>query len=319
MTLEKEFGKHYDRFHFYAEKSKLLFDLYVDKKRVIMSWIEAVPECKDCFVKLLDVKNKKILNVFENWKTPEKTLKNIKEIYKKRIGSHLIADVTYVFWKQAYLAKVLKNKLDSLTNKALLEQAIVTMCSAYECYLKELVPWVLKNDENSAKRFLGQLDLPTKALGKYRFEPLKHVHKIYFETNRNKQLPVFDEMLTQYKNHFNISLFFSKQEEDYVRKIFQVRNCVVHNQSKPDAKWYALTNGEKFVIDKNLTWEYMIKLHEKMHDVSSQIFKYLNLEKKHAPWIVTKKPSETGMRFNGKRWKYFNGQKRKKGIKTKTY
>lgn len=313
MPLEDEFEKHYTRFHVYADKSKALFDPYISRKnrKALDSWIKNVPSCKDCFINLLKIKNKKILRVLNKWKTPTKTTKDVEEILKKKIGGHLVADLTYVFWKQAYLAGKIKNMKDSLTNKVLLEQAIVTICTAYECYLKELVPWMLKNSENAAIRFLGELDNPIKSLGKYKFEPLKNIDKIYL--NQKKQQPIFDELLTQYKNYFNIPLFFTKQEENYVKKIYWVRHCIVHNEGKPDAKWRTLTKGAKFEISENTTWKYMTKLHEKMHDVSSQVFNYMKLDRKHAPWHIAKKPVEGGMVFNGKRWKWSSPKKLKKG------
>lgn len=313
MSLENEFSKHYDRFHAYAEKSSALYHLYIGTKqrRALDSWIKHASSAKDCLINLLKIKNKKILRVFSQWENPKETLEDVEEILEKKIGGHLVADTTYVFWKQAYLASKIKSMRDSLTNRVLLEQAIVTICSAYECYLKELIPWILKNHKNSAKRFLGGLREPTKFLGKYKFEPLKHVDKIYFEINQNKQLPLFDDLLTQYKEYFDISLFFTKQEEKYVKKIYQVRHCIVHNEGKPDAKWHALTKGAKFEINEKTTWEYMTKLHEKMHDVSSQVFDYMKLNEKYVPWISAKEPVEGKMFFNGKRWKWIPPKKLK--------
>ncbi len=314
MTLENEFKEHYDRFHVYAEKSNALFFLYLDKKSrgAIESWVKSVPMCNTCFIKLLKIKDKRIIRVFKKWKSPDETAKDAHKILKRRIGGHLVSELTYTFWKYADIANQINKWKDSLTNRVLLEQSIVTMCSAFECYLKELIPWILKNNEESARRFLGGLNEPTKSLGRYKFEPLKHINKIYIDIN--KQSHVFDDLMTQYKEYFNIPIFFTKREEEYVRKIYQVRHCIVHNESKPDAKWRALTKGAKFEIDRNTTWKYIIKIHEKMHDVSSQVFDYMKLNKKYYPWHEVKEESDKGgMTFNGERWKFVFCKKKKKG------
>lgn len=122
--------------------------------------------------------------------------------------------------------------IDNWGKKVLLEQSIVTACTGLECYLYEMIPWILKNNKDASKRFLGSIGKPIKNLGKYDFQPLENVSKIFRDKYKNKHFPVFPDMKEFYHDKFEIELF-GENEEDF-KEIFQVRHCIVHNAGKPD-------------------------------------------------------------------------------------
>lgn len=308
-SLEKEFEEHYWRFHHYMDKSKALYNLYFGEHniRTLKNNYNAVPTLNDCLIKLLEIKDKRILEVFNEWKDPRKTAELAREIEKKFIGGHLTADITYTFWKYADLASILKESADSMNNKVLLEQAIVTACTAYECFLKEMIPWILKNNKKVAKRFLGGIDKPIKTLGKYDFDVLGNSDKLYLEFYADKLFPLFPDVYKFYKEIFGINPFYSEREKGYVELIFQVRHCIVHNEGKPDKKWLQKTRKKKLTINNITTKKYCIKLHEKLHDIAYQIFMYMKLDPSKAPWKPSKAGSakkKDGMYLKKGKWKY---------------
>jgi hypothetical protein len=284
--------------------------LYPGKRniKIFKNNLKAVPGCNKCFIKLLNIKNKKILKVFNEWETPKKTAKLANEIFKKGIGGHLTADITYTFWKYADFANDLKGQTNLINNKVLLEQAIVAVCTAYEYFLKEMIPWVLKNNKDAAKRFLGRIDKPIKTLGKYGFDILGNVDKIFFELYRDKLFPIFPDVYKFYKEIFRIDLFSSKKEKKYIEFIFEIRHCIVHNEGKPDKRYFQKTGKKKLIINQSTTRKYCIKIDEKLHDVSSQIFTYMNLNPDKTPWRKIeeemKEIKKDGMYLGKGKWKY---------------
>lgn len=310
MTIEKEFRSHYKRFHEYMSKSQSLWNLHPGRKGVnsMKSWIEAVPTANECIISLLDIKDKRIIKVFKNWENPSETADLAKEIQVKEIGGHLVADVTYLFWKYCHVVKRVETMLGDLSSNVLLEQAIVSACTAYECYLKEMIPWILRNHKNSGKRFLGTINKPIKDLGKYDFDPMKNVDKIYLEIYGKRNMPVFPDLVMFYGDIIGIALFRSKRDRDYLEKIFQMRHCIVHNEGKPDDKWKKLTNNARFRIDPRTTHRYCIKVDEKLHDAAWDISDLLKIDREKAlaglAWKKEESELDKGMIFQKGRWKH---------------
>jgi hypothetical protein len=305
--IDKEFAENYAKFHDYMSKSTALRMLYPGKKglKAMKSWVNRVPDANNCIIKGLGIKDQKILEIFEKWNNPKETASLAWEVTKNDIGGHLISDITYMYWKYCDVVSYIKTHMKEMSNKVLLEQAIVTACTSYEIYLKEMIPWILKNHEESTKRFLGKLTKPIKDLGKYNFDLLGNVDDVYLELYGSKMMPVFPDLEEFYKDNFQIQLYSSKKEKIFVEKIFQVRHCIVHNAGKPDEQWRRKTGNAKFRIDEYVTERYCIKIHEKLHDAAYSIFKLLELPDEKAPWYEhggTK--SEKGMLLRKGKWRY---------------
>lgn len=282
MTLEDEFNKSYKKFHDDMDKSKTLFDLYMGKsyRSDISTWYSSAPIEPERIIKPLKITNPEVLKLYEDWKNPRKSYDSFKKVSSGVIktGKPPIQEISYVYYKCSMLAKILRDLEESLTKKVLLEQAIVTSCTAYECYLKEQIPWLLKYNEDSARRFLGALNKPIKEAGKYNFDLMGNVDKIYKGEFENKLMPVFPDVLTFYNDVFKIKLFKNKKEKKYVEKIFQMRHCIIHNGGKPDSKWRQKTKGAKYILNKDICWKYITKIHLKLHDIAHQIAVLLDLD-----------------------------------------
>lgn len=288
MTLESEFKEHWDTFHENMRKAHTLLHLYPNKqsREALASYESAVPDMNECFIKLLKIKDKRILRIFRQWRSTDKTREIAEEIAEKEVGGHLAADLTYTFWKYADVVRVLRKVQKYMEQRILLEQAIVASCTAFECFLKSMIPWVLKNHNESAKRYLGTVALPTKELGKFDFDPTGNVDKVFLHGYRNRLFPVFPDVVEFYKQVLGVDLFWSKREKQYVKKIFEVRHCIVHNAGKPDARWRRRTKGAKFTLDLYHTRKYVLKIHTKLHDTGALIFKLLGLDLEKAPFTA---------------------------------
>ncbi len=261
---------------------------------VIQSYYNAVPVLNDCFISLLNIKDEEILKIFNEWEDPSSTAKLAMKIErsakKKKKHEHLIADLVYTFWKYSDIAVRLNDMSRSLSNKVILEQSIVAACTSYECYLKDMIPWILKNNKKAAKKFLGNISDPIKTAGKYGFDLLGNVDKIFLDIYGGKTFPIFPNLEEFYKKYFGISLFFTNKEKSHIEEIFEIRHCIVHNEGKPDKKFTQKTGKKKMIINYSTTRKHCVKIHEKLHDAAYQIFVYMKLNEEKSPW----EPSEEG-------------------------
>jgi hypothetical protein len=175
-------------------------------------------------------------------------------------------------------------RLTPRESPVLLEQSIVASCTAYECFLKEMIPWVLGHDEQCARRFLGSMGRPIKELGKYDFEPLPHVAAIYQDTFGKKLMPVFPDVVDFYRETLKIELFDDEDDQREVEEVFQIRHCIVHNAGKPDDQWRQKNPGKRFRMGRAAVWKYGHTVHSALHGASVAIYKALGLDEKLAPW-----------------------------------
>lgn len=286
MSVESEFEEHWNTFHKNMQKAQTLLRLYPGRRerKAFASHEGAVPVLNDCFIKLLKVKDERLLRIFDKWKSTNETGELAEEIERKRIGGHLAADVTYTFWKYADVVRIFRMYQRDMKQKVLLEQAVMASCTAYECFLKRMIPWILSNHEESAKRYLGTIGLPMKELGKFDFDPMGNVDRVFLHEYRNRLFPVFPEVVKFYKDIFGIDLFWSKREAKYVDKIFAVRHCIVHSAGKPDQRWKKRTRGAKYVVDLRHAGRYVLKVHTKLHDTGVLVYDLLGLDLKKAPF-----------------------------------
>jgi hypothetical protein len=286
MSLEEEFEAHYARFHEYMSRSQVLLNLYPKRNEMntVKTWVDSVPTSNECIIELLGIEDRKVIEVFENWRNPSETSAAAEEILEKQVGGHLIADIAYLFWKYCDVVDHVTALMKGLRNRVLLEQALVCACTAYECFSREMIPWILRNDRESAKRFLGSLTKPVKELGKYDFDPIKNVDKIFSELYEKRFMPVFPDVMDFYNATLRIELFRSKRGRKYMEKIFQMRHCIVHNEGKPDERWKRTTRNAQFRIDRRTVARYCVKVHEKLHDAAWQIFEHMDLDMDKSPW-----------------------------------
>ncbi len=293
MSLESEFADTFVTFHHNIDKALTLLELYpnAQERRAFASFEKAVPNTKDCFIALLKDKDPRILKVFRWWRSPEKTADLAEEIFKKEIGGHLAADLTYTFWKYADVVRILRVWQRKFSKKVVLEQSIVAACTAYESFLREMIPWVLKNNKESARRFLGRVGkVSVMELGKYDFDPMTNAHRIFAEEYENPLFPVFPKVVEFFRDVIPIKMFSGKREERYVEKIFQVRHCIVHNAGKPDERWNAKTGGAKFRIDLRNSSNYVGRIDFKLHETAYALLDYLGLDREEAFRIISQSP-----------------------------
>jgi hypothetical protein len=286
MTREQEFISHYKRFHDYMDKSSVLLYLYPNahQKEVFRSWVESVPREIDCIIECLNVTDPRVLRILKEWETPCKNRDLAHEIVDQNVQCHFVADITYLFWRYADVVHHLRAEYDSRESNVLLEQTIVTSCTAYECFLKEMIAWILGHNRECARRFLGSIGKPIKDLGKYDFDPLSHVTAIYHDTRGNKIMPVFPDVVDFYHDTLKITLFDDADHQKDVERIFQIRHCIVHNAGKPDEQWRRKEKSESFRMDLESVEGYFKTIHDALHQASSAIYKAMGLDDKLAPW-----------------------------------
>ena len=289
MTRETEFAKHYKRFHENIGKSRLLLGIHPEPAdlKAYGQAVKAVPQMNDCFVQLLHIADKRLLRVLNGWKDPEKVMKLARAISDQRIGGHLTADVVWTFWKYSHVVSLLSNLQKNLDEAVLLEQAIVTSCTALESFLKEMIPWVLKNHSDSARRYLGSLNRPIKELGKYGFDPMGRVDEIYRDETINKQLPVFPDLVEFYEGIIKVRPFETGKQRDFIAKVFEVRHCIVHNAGRPDARWRTKMKGAEFPQGQRFAERAVLAIDDRLHDVSVSIYKALSMDLSEAPFAVS--------------------------------
>ncbi len=286
MSLESEFEEHWGGFHENLNKAVALFLLYPEyrRRKYVAAAEKSVPAVNDHFIALLKIDDERVLRVFQEWKTPDKTADLLEEIEAEQPGGHLTADLTWTFWKYADVVRAHRGLHEQTRQKALLEQSIVASCTAYEHFLKVMIPWILKNQPDSAKRYLGRVNRPLKDFGKFAFDVAGNVDKIFRRDYDKSLFPVFPDVVNFYERILRIHLFRSKTERAYVNKIFEVRHCIVHTGGKPDRKWKRKMKGARFVVDRRTSWRYVRRLHNKLHDAGVLIYKSLELDLKKAPF-----------------------------------
>jgi len=286
VTLELEFIGHYKRFHDYMDKSHALLGLYPSEreKDAFLSWQESVPREVDCIIKCFKIEDDRILKVFREWESPCQNYDLVSEIIDKEVPCHIVADITYLFWRYSDVVRHLREKYQLRENDVLLEQTIVTSCTAYECFLKEMIPWILKNNPEIAKRFLGKLNKPIKDLGKYNFDPYSNVEFLYEDVYGKKLMPVFPDIHDFYRDILKINILEESKNRELLENIFQARHCIVHNAGKPDDAWIRKTNNAPFPKDLKAVKEAFVKIHDALHDASTAIYKAMKLNEISAPW-----------------------------------
>ena len=286
MTIEQAFITHYKRFHDYMDKSNVLLGLYptAHEKKIFESWKKCVPREVDCIIRCLNIKDSRILKVMKEWETPCQNRKLVDEIVDQNVQCHFVADITYLFWRYADVVGHLREQFSLRESKVLLEQTIVSACTAYECFLKELIPWILANNSDCARKFLGSVNRPIKELGKYDFDPLANVALVYEDIYGKKLMPVFPDVFEFYRDILKINILDDEKYRKHLEIIFQMRHCIIHNAGKPDEEWTRKTKNAPFRIDWGSVRTCFKKIHNALHCASMAIYKAMCLDETLAPW-----------------------------------
>ena len=299
--LEQEFAENWNTFHNNMDKARTILDLYPTKEthRAFESYEKALPSENPILVQLLDIKDAEVLRIFNEYKDTSKTRKIAEAIHKKQFGNPLTPHVALTYWKYADVVRVLRMYEKEMEKNVLLEQAIVAACTAYERFLKDMIPWVLKNHRLAAKKYLGRINRPVKELGRFDFDALGNVDEVFLQEYQDKQFPVFPEVVEFYKDILGLDLFWDQKEARYVERIFEVRHCIVHNAGKPDTRWKTRTGGAKYSTDRKHTDKYLFKIHTKLHDSGALIYKLLDLNLKKAPFKMRSEKTPFKWKFGG--------------------
>lgn len=285
MSLDGEFKSRWVAFHKDLDRAQTLMGLYPDDalRKVFKNNEEATPDLNEDFIRLLQITDERILRVFREWRRPGKTGRVADEIFNKHIGGPLVSALVYTYWKYADVVRILGAVLDGIQKQVLLDQAIVAGCTAYERFLKDMIPWVLKNHPPAAKAYLGTMSKQVKELGKFDFEPMKNVDAVFLEDHPSGRFPL-REVVEFYSNTLKLGLYPTEQEAAEIQRIFEVRNAIVHSAGRADDLWRTRTRGAELKTDRNQTREALARIDAAVHYGGARIFELLNLDDKKAPF-----------------------------------
>lgn len=288
MSVENEFAQHWVTFHANMDSARSLLGLYPDEsvQHVFESNKAATADFNEDLVRLLQIKDERILRIFHEWEHPDETGSAADAILEKRIGGSLLSILTYTYWKYCDVVSLFGAVLDRIRQQVLLDQAIVASCTAYERILKDLIPWVLKNHEPAAKAYLGTLNRPVKSLGRFDFDALRNVDAIFLNEPQGALFPVFPDVVDFYNRTLGVNLFPSTERAREINGIFNVRNCIVHNAGKPDEWWVRRAGGAEYNTDLTHTRKYVADLHAELHNAGIAVFRLLDLDLDKARFLT---------------------------------
>src|SRR3990172_6837930 len=108
MSLEAEFAALWATFHENMDRAQVLLGLYPDEtlQKVFKENEEATADLNEEFVRMLQIKDKRILRIFLEWRNTDKTGPMADVIFEKRIGGPMVSSLTYTFWKYADVVRI---------------------------------------------------------------------------------------------------------------------------------------------------------------------------------------------------------------------
>lgn len=280
MSLEKEFEELFKKSHDYLDKSNQLRLIYITKKErgIAKGYAEILLN----EIHLIEPLLKKYPNLKNSFKYTigSKRHDQASEMYNETIENppkDITQDqiCTYkILWEGVHISRALDVMSKLGYNISVLEQSLVAMCTAFECYCKDSTQWIIDNIPDYSKKYLGSLTMPTKELGKHDFEPLKNAGNIFNE-KEGKGFKIFDDGKKIYSDIIGFDLFENEKHEMTIWKIFQTRHCIIHNGGKPDLLWKQKTKGAKFKKDVATLNSYIEYLHEEYHSLFYRLYLHL--------------------------------------------
>jgi hypothetical protein len=270
MSREKGFEDLFSKSHKYLEKGMVLRNVYVPKK--IRSIAKGYPKSLMDEMHLIEPLLKKYPHLEKSFKynykskSYQKAFNIFDEIAKnppKDIDVEQLC--TYnLLWSSIRISKLLDMQTENAYDTSILDQSLVAMCTAFECFARDIFEWILNNFPEYAKKYIGSLSIPIKAVGKYGFEPLKNSGHIFAE-NDGKDFRIFENGKRLYREVIGFGLFRSEKNEMKLWKIFQTRHCIIHNGGNPDLTWKQKTKNAQFKKNVSTLVAYIDYLHDEFH------------------------------------------------------
>jgi len=282
ITAEKELDNLYGRIHKYLDRGHILMNLYVPKK--VRGVVKTNKRTASAAIRFIEPALKLHPELRKSFKYGRKTFKKAVAIYEKVLSAPP-KDITKeqlmlykVIWESIHTSHLLDEITHQANYKAVLEQALVATCTAYECLVRDSFQWALNNVSGYAKKYISTQGMPIKELAKYDYKPLENAGTIFSDKEGTKFM-IFENGKKVYSDILQFKIFRNKKIENKLWRIFQTRHCIIHNGGKPDAIWKRNTRNSKFKTDITTLKRYIEILHNEFHIFFIRLYQY-NFKKK---------------------------------------
>ncbi len=280
VSPQKNFDELFELSHRYLERGRELRRLWVtdkvsrtvkDYKRILLRelhliapLLKARPELKQSFYYERGSKSFRLA-----YKMYQRILNNPpKGIHRDQ------SRIFKVLWESVHIITILDEVTRDSRSVSILDHALVAMCTAYECYVKDCFCWSLNNIPLYAQRYVSTLSTPVKEMARYEYDPLGKAGDIFLD-REGQAFKIFDNGKKLFREALEFEIFENTKKEELLWKIFQTRHCIIHNGGNPDTMWHLKTKNVKFRKDPKTLNRYIDALHDEFHFFYARLYRHI--------------------------------------------
>lgn len=282
LSPQKNFDELFRQSHRYLQRGRELRRVWVTEKDR-----HTVKDYKRIFLKelhliapLLKARPGLKKSFYYSYKRGKKSFEQAYKTYRYTIDNppkDIDRDQSHIFkvlWESVHMSNILDDITRNSTSISILDHALVAMCTAYECYVKDCFCWSLNNIPLYARRYVSTLSTPVKEMARYEYDPLGKAGDI-FSDREGQAFKIFDNGKKLFREALEFEIFENTKKEELLWKIFQTRHCIIHNGGNPDTIWRLKTRNAKFRKDSKTLNTYADTLHDEFHFFYARLYRHI--------------------------------------------